>query len=215
MAGDGRKKGGVYSDNPNTKRTRDFLRRLPPNRKEARRRGSLEYRAFRTTCITRSKKADYHKATRNGKLAMLREACHKSLANRLKRGVEYVGTDIEIFIARFHDRVIKQNADADAGASDDADTSGPASEACDLESDNEQPATVPIGDPSTASASLSDTANLADFIDYDQGVADEFSKYVEQLEEKQEMILQELSVRSYTQFETANSLGLLLEAAGF
>ncbi|KZL86015.1 hypothetical protein CI238_08070 [Colletotrichum incanum] len=222
MAGDARKKGGVYSDNPKTMRTRDFLKKLPVGKKEEKRKTFLEYRSLRTTCITRSKKADYHQShSRDDKLAMLREACSNALANRLKRGIEYMGTDIEVFIARFHDRAflrgMRQKAGADASASDGADTPGPAGEAddSDSDSDNEQLVIAHNEGPSTAPASPLGMSDLVNFIDYHQGVTNEFDEYVEQLQEKQAMILQEMSVRSYVQFETANSLSLLLRTSGF
>ncbi|GJC85578.1 hypothetical protein ColLi_08416 [Colletotrichum liriopes] len=220
MVGDARKKGGIYSDNPKTKRTRAFLENLPAGKKEARRKTFLEYRSLRTTCITRSKKTDYQQShSRDDKLSMLREACSNAIANRLKRGIEYMGTDIEASIARFHDRAflcaMKQKAGADASASDGTDSPGPAGEADDSDSDNEQLVTAHDEGPSMAPANPPGMPDLVNFIDYHQGVTNEFDEYVEQLQDKQAMILQEMSVRSYVQFEAANSLRLLLRASGF
>ncbi|KAJ0166381.1 hypothetical protein CTA2_7532 [Colletotrichum tanaceti] len=107
MAGDARRKGGVYSTNPNTVRTRQNLNSLPPKKKELRRTTFLEYRSLRTCCITRSKKADYIASqSRDEKLNMLREACRNTLANRQKKGTELMGTNVDEFTARFHDKAL-------------------------------------------------------------------------------------------------------------
>ncbi|GJD03974.1 hypothetical protein ColKHC_12799 [Colletotrichum higginsianum] len=130
MAGDARRKGGVYSTNPNTVRTRQSLNSLPPKTKELRRTTFLEYRSLRTCCITRSKKSDYIRSqSRDEKLAMLREACRSTLANRQKKGTELMGTDVDEFTARFHDKALlaqggSPNSDPVPDESDTNDSDG-------------------------------------------------------------------------------------------
>ncbi|WQF89470.1 hypothetical protein CDEST_14484 [Colletotrichum destructivum] len=130
MAGDARRKGGTYSTNANTVRTRQSLSSLPPKKKELRRTTFLEYRSLRTCCITRSKKPDYIGShSRDEKLAMLREACQNTLANRQKKGTELMGTNVDEFTARFHDKALLAQGGgpnsgpvpAESDAADDSD----------------------------------------------------------------------------------------------
>ncbi|KAK1978723.1 hypothetical protein LZ30DRAFT_662637 [Colletotrichum cereale] len=216
MAGDARKKGGVYSDNPKTRRTVEYLQNLPPQKRDEKRKNFLEYRSLRSTCITRCKKADYQQSnSRDKKLTILREACHTAIANRLKRGIDYEGTDIEAHIVRFHDRGFACGSKKDASASNNASTPSPASEADSTGSDTEQPANAHDSSQAVTSTSALGVFNMADSIDHQGGMTDDFDKELQQLEEEHEMILQEMSVRAYIQLQTAHKLRLLVEAAGF
>ncbi|EFQ29592.1 hypothetical protein CGRA01v4_14871 [Colletotrichum graminicola] len=214
MAGDARKKGGAYSDNPKTRRTVEYLQNLPAEKKNEKRKNFLEYRSLRTACITCAKKADYQQSrSRDDKLAMLREACQNAMANRLKKGIDYEGTDIETHVARFHDRAFcgsKKNA----GASDVARTPSPASEADGPNPDAEQSANAHNDSQTTGPASTPNTTNIVDSIGHDNSTADDIDEDSQLLEEGHEMILQEISVRAYIQVQTAHKLRLLVEAAG-
>ncbi|KAK1590676.1 uncharacterized protein LY79DRAFT_579681 [Colletotrichum navitas] len=216
MAGDARKKGGVYSDNPKTRRTVEYLQNLPTEKRNEKRKNFLEYRSLRTTCITRAKKADYQQSrSRDDKLTMLREACHNAIANRLKKGIDYEGTDIETHVARFHDRAFFDGNKKNASASNIASTPSPASEAADPDSDTEQSANAHNGSQTTAPASTPSTTNIADSIGDHSTITDGIGEEFQLLEEEYEMILQEMSVRAYIQLQTAHKLRLLVEAAGF
>ncbi|WYZ45637.1 hypothetical protein EsH8_VIII_000953 [Colletotrichum jinshuiense] len=105
MAGDARRKGGAYSDNPNTVRTRLYNSSLGEKAKELKSKRFSEYRALRSACINTSRKAEYfQERTREGKLAILRRACTVTLQRRRSKCMPMMGYDIEEFITRYHDK---------------------------------------------------------------------------------------------------------------
>ncbi|OHE99367.1 hypothetical protein CORC01_05408 [Colletotrichum orchidophilum] len=105
MVGDARRKGGSYSDNPNTARTRRYLKNQTPEQRALKSKVFSEYRAFRTTCIKRSSMSDYiYERSRDVKLKMLSDAVNTLIANRAARNIDYFGTHVEEFITRFHDK---------------------------------------------------------------------------------------------------------------
>ncbi|KAK1965487.1 hypothetical protein LY78DRAFT_610258 [Colletotrichum sublineola] len=214
MADDARKKGGTYSNNPKTQRTVEYLKNIPAEKRDEQRKNFLEYRSFRTTCIPHAKKTDYQQScSRNDKINMLREACHNAIANRYKR-IEYKGIDIDAHVARFHDRAFVSNTKKNASASNSASTPSPVNEADNANPDTEQPANTLNGSQTTAPTS-SPASPMADSIDHHDNITAERDEELQLLEEDYELILQEMSVRAYIQFQTAHKLRRLVEDAGF
>ncbi|KAK1993180.1 hypothetical protein LX36DRAFT_684435 [Colletotrichum falcatum] len=209
MAGDARKKGGAYSDNPKTQRTVEYIQNLPAEKREEKRKNFLEYRCLRTACIARAKKEDYQQShSRNDRLSMLRDACNDAIAKRLKKGIEYKGTDVEAHIARFHDRAFdygsrKNTGNSNGGGAPEADPT-------------EEPAnTHNGGQNNTAPASSPDTVDKVDSIDHHNCKASELEEDMQMLEEEHDIILEEMRFRADTQLQTARKLRLLVEASGF
>ncbi|KAF9871927.1 hypothetical protein CkaCkLH20_10559 [Colletotrichum karsti] len=104
MPGDARRKGGSYSTNPATMRTRAYQANLTPEKAAERKKKFAEYRSLRDVCI-RVSKSDAYKdvTTRDGKLKLLSEGCQRLMADRIATRKPTCGTDIDEFVTRFHD----------------------------------------------------------------------------------------------------------------
>ncbi|KAK2006044.1 hypothetical protein LZ32DRAFT_633212 [Colletotrichum eremochloae] len=238
MSCDARKKGGTYSDNPKIRRTVEYLKNIPAEKRDEQRKNFLEYRSLRTTCIPHAKKTDYQQScSRNDKINMLREACHNAIANRYMlstlsffltssayhclyiltteyKRIEYKGIDIDAHVARFHDRAFVSNTKKNASASNSASTPSPVNEAGNSNPDTEQPANTLNGSQTTAPAS-SPAFPMADSIDHHNHITAERDEELQLLEKDHELILPEMSVRAYIRFQTAHKLRRLVEDAGF
>lgn len=81
--GDARMKGGSYSTNPNTMRTRAYNASLSPERSAQRKARFSQYRALRAVCIRVANTDEYKKEhNRDAKIAILRIAVDDIIARR-------------------------------------------------------------------------------------------------------------------------------------
>ncbi|KAK0372269.1 hypothetical protein CLIM01_10381 [Colletotrichum limetticola] len=110
--GDARRKGGEYSTNPNTQRTRTYLANQTPEQRALKSKVFSEYRAFRTTCIKRASMSDYiYERDRDAKVKMLSDALNKLVANRTARNIEYMGQSVKRFAERYHDKAFLRSVE--------------------------------------------------------------------------------------------------------
>ncbi|KAF6812000.1 hypothetical protein CSOJ01_05438 [Colletotrichum sojae] len=100
--GDARKKGGSYSTNPNTMRTRAYNASLTPERSAQRKARFSQYRALRAVCIRVADKEEYkQEKNRDAKIGILREAMAEALARRTNKAI--ISVDIGDYAKKFHD----------------------------------------------------------------------------------------------------------------
>ncbi|EXF74609.1 hypothetical protein CFIO01_09682 [Colletotrichum fioriniae PJ7] len=110
--GDARRKGGEYSTNPNTQRTRTYLANQTPEQRALKSKVFSEYRAFRTTCIKRASMSDYiYERDRDAKVKMLSDALNKLVANRTARNIQYMGQSVKRFAERYHDKAFLRSVE--------------------------------------------------------------------------------------------------------
>ncbi|KAJ0337623.1 hypothetical protein COL154_012452 [Colletotrichum chrysophilum] len=124
MPGDARKKGGSYSTNPNTVRTRAYQASQTPEQAAARREKFAEYRSLRDNCLRVYKSDDFKAAvTRDARVDILRKSCEQLMANRAAANKVMCGTDVDEYVKRFHDSrwLKRQKAKAAGGADSDSD----------------------------------------------------------------------------------------------
>ncbi|KAF4912418.1 hypothetical protein CGCVW01_v011119 [Colletotrichum viniferum] len=129
MPGDARKKGGSYSTNPNTVRTRAYQASQTPEQAAARRQKFAEYRSLRDNCLRVYKSDDFKAAvTRDARVDILRKSCDQLMANRAAANKVMCGTDVDEYVKRFHDsRWLKRQkakavGTADSDSDDDSDS---------------------------------------------------------------------------------------------
>ncbi|KAF3802119.1 hypothetical protein GCG54_00012365 [Colletotrichum gloeosporioides] len=130
MPGDARKKGGSYSTNPNTVRTRAYQASQTPEQAAARREKFAEYRSLRDNCLRVYKSDDFKAAvTRDARVDILRKSCEQLMANRAAAHKVMCGTDVDEYVKRFHDSrwLKRQKAKAAGGAESDSDDDSAAS----------------------------------------------------------------------------------------
>ncbi|EQB53534.1 hypothetical protein CGLO_06726 [Colletotrichum gloeosporioides Cg-14] len=130
MPGDARKKGGSYSTNPNTVRTRAYQASQTPEQAAARREKFAEYRSLRDNCLRVYKSDDFKAAiTRDARVDILRKSCEQLMANRAAANKVMCGTDVDEYVKRFHDSrwLKRQKAKAAGGAESDSDDDSAAS----------------------------------------------------------------------------------------
>ncbi|KAL2880426.1 hypothetical protein SGCOL_004143 [Colletotrichum sp. CLE4] len=110
--GDARRKGGEYSTNPNTQRTRTYLANQTPEQKALKSKVFSEYRAFRTTCIKRANMSDYiYERDRDTKIKMLSDSLNTLVANRTARNIQYMGQSVKRFAERYHDKAFLRSVE--------------------------------------------------------------------------------------------------------
>ncbi|KAF4819842.1 hypothetical protein CGCTS75_v011548 [Colletotrichum tropicale] len=129
MPGDARKKGGSYSTNPNTVRTRAYQASQTPEQAAARREKFAEYRSLRDNCLRVYKSDDFKAAvTRDDRVDILRKSCEQLIANRAAANKVMCGTDVDEYVKRFHDSrwLKRQKAKAAGTADSDSDDSSSA-----------------------------------------------------------------------------------------